>query len=210
MKKIIFIIFIFLIISCSTKTQYYFDIDLRSFIEDQNLSNSFIIPSSAIDANIFMFPGFQLDLTNMGPGEEMIGGIILSIPSQEVNNSETSTLHLSMGIEITNISSGSEIINGNKISIYIAPIEIENIYTNGIEIKLLDITDILPGDSAIFEQDFKLEEILQIKDILRTGKLRFGMGIYLSASEDSTSAEYRLDWLNLSFSFSLRDVLVEL
>lgn len=205
MKKYI-LIALLLFTACSTKTIYNINIDLLSFFNANKLEQSIVFPVS-LDFNIYLFPGVELDLSNTGPGPDAQQGIILNFPIQEINELNEFSAKLEIATKITN-KSLTEQITGDRISLYFAPLDANNIYTEGIRFDLINVGIIMPLETAVLVQDFYFEEYGPLLEILRTGTLRFGMGIYLTASSEFIPADYLLDKISLSTSFTPIDILL--
>ena len=204
MKKISLLFLIFFC-TCSTQTLYNIEMDLLSFLDEFKTEQSITVPP-LIDLSLFLFPEVEVS-TSGGPNEQSQKGLLICFPTQDSIDLNSFSVKLEIETEIKN-NSQSEQITGDRISLYIAPTDAENIYLEGIKFDLINIETIYPLESSVYLQEFILDEDESLLEILKDGRFRMGIGIHLASTVNFIPVFFRLNRITISTTFSSLDLLV--
>lgn len=199
--KLVLVIAVLLLTGCSAGTRYSLEIDIVSFIPEEERSREWIADDGGSTERyrvIFLPYSEELFRESEPIGVELQKGFELDVPVPDDPGVEDIVLSLHVDAEVFNRSS-SGVFREAAFHLRAAPAAVENVYTDGTVMLSFDALDISPGESVHLRDTRTVRRGDPGFDILSTGRARIGLeGLFWSDAD--VSMEYRLNEMRIRVS----------
>lgn len=185
--------------ACSGNTQYHLSIDARSFIEEDNLSGATTV-STTSGLAAYLLPLFEFLEETAIPDTTIQRGIAVQLPIRNPPDEVRLRFEALLMLELRNLSESAQ-LPGASLSLYLAAVDADDIYTQGSQVWSLIIPAISPGSRATIDFHPVICQGDPGYEHLRAGRFRAGIKVVIpAASGVSVNFSYDLQELTISLS----------
>ncbi|TFH05075.1 MAG: hypothetical protein E4H09_02605 [Spirochaetales bacterium] len=189
---------VLLLSACSPATRFTLDVDLGSYLQDDQRTLKFDVPTSS-GVSVYVLPGVQVDDLAAGPDDDMRLGTRVEIPAAGSELELRATVNAVMRVSNLNTTGSFAPV---QVTLILAPDASENIYSDGIVLGTATIPTLAPLVSVDLTADVVIAEGDAAHSILLSGAARLGILATLDpAPTDSISTELEIKEVKIAISF---------
>jgi hypothetical protein len=189
-----------LLLACSGHTRYTADIDVVSFLPENQQEVTATVPE-VVGLTVYILPEVQFDTSGSGPNGTMRRGIEVSTPSPADPPDEVKlTLELSATIVGENLHDSAD-LPGTTIDVFIAAPSATNVYAQGTGIYSQSSSPLSAGTRQKIEIAIELQSGDPDYELIQSGVFRIGIRHRINpAAATSVDILYTVQELSITIS----------